>query len=145
MNAAVVSPAPLSISGRGVFLPGDRYAPERAGEAARDAALRADHPARNLAAWIAAELAQNAVRHSRSGDRRGELVVHVAADPYMLRIEVTDLGPRLERPSAPVAAPIPRTPGVAVRGLTLVSMYTRDWGYTDHPIGSRSVWAVIEA
>ena len=83
------------------------------------------------------ELATNAVVHSRSRERGGQLRVGVERHGGRVRVEVCDQG----GPWAPAAA----HGGENGRGLLVVAQLARSWGRTGSECGGWAVWYEIEA
>ncbi|WP_406394498.1 ATP-binding protein [Streptomyces sp. NBC_00882] len=89
------------------------------------------------AAHIVAELASNAVTHSRIPGRDFRLTLYVVATT--LRIEVTDTRgdclPQLQHPAPDVESG---------RGLVLVDALADRWGTAPGPYPRKTVWAQLE-
>ena len=80
---------------------------------------------------VVSELATNAVRHART-----PFTVSLHAFEQTLMLEVED-GSWTE-PCQAVRAKLLDVHG---RGLSIVSLLSRDWGVDPHPGGGKSVWA----
>ncbi|RBQ15629.1 ATP-binding protein [Spongiactinospora rosea] len=90
---------------------------------------------------VASELAGNAVRHTRSGEPGGRLVVVIAfPDEVTLRLEVIDEG--AETVPRPRDADWDMESG---RGLWLVEQVSRSWGEAALRDGRHAVWADLES
>ncbi|MFC3997432.1 ATP-binding protein [Nocardiopsis sediminis] len=100
-------------------------------------ALGSNHPCRGQASVVAEELVANAVQHSRSGERGNELVLHITCTVTNVRIEVTDAGPLLARPTVPTVS--------KTGGLARVAAVSRSWDFEQHPNRFVTVWAELEA
>ncbi|GAA3751096.1 anti-sigma regulatory factor (Ser/Thr protein kinase) [Spinactinospora alkalitolerans] len=88
---------------------------------------------------LVSEVATNAIRHTRSGEAGGTVVVEVRRCSGGIRIEVRDQGVRHD---GPVCEPAVRasTPDTEYgRGMALVEMLAADWG-TCAVNGGRTVW-----
>ncbi|NYE45834.1 anti-sigma regulatory factor (Ser/Thr protein kinase) [Spinactinospora alkalitolerans] len=91
---------------------------------------------RDNAVLCASELATNAIRHTRSGDFDGVFTALLYLRPTWIGLEVHDLGPRGERPSAPHAVPDSLGDPFATRGrgLAMIGRFSRGrYGYASPP------------
>ncbi|MFC7637399.1 ATP-binding protein [Streptomyces thermogriseus] len=120
----------------------------RGARLARRAAVRCveewGHPPESDAsctvALIVGELAANAVRHGRVPGRDFALSLTLDATAGVIRIEVADAASD-RRP--PMTAPSCHPDGESGRGLLLVDVLARDWGWTPRrPVG-KTVWAEV--
>lgn len=78
---------------------------------------------------VVSEFFTNAVTHTASGERGGEVFVSIVGLVYgVVHLEVVDQGPRSDRPKtvARVLMPDPRRPGGC--GLFLTSALSKEWG-----------------
>jgi serine/threonine-protein kinase RsbW len=79
------------------------------------------------------ELVTNAVVHSKSGERAGQITVRAQLHGSHLRVEVTDQGgPWTARPSDPA--------GLHGRGLAILSRLVDAWGRVGNPTVGWTVW-----
>lgn len=106
--------------------------------AAREAIQRvlADSPACDAAVVVASELAANAIRHTRTGDRDGMYYLQVQRTAGHIWIGLTDDG----GPRPHDAAPPGDEHG---RGLMLVAALAQEWGYRTSYDGRRVTWALL--
>ncbi|HET6635746.1 MAG TPA: ATP-binding protein [Streptomyces sp.] len=105
----------------------------RTWELPEDVIERAEH--------VVAELAANAVFHSRVHGRDFRLGLTHDAAADLLRIEVTDARGDRRPGRRPNASP----DAESGRGLLLVTAYADRWGTDDFPPSGKTVWAHITA
>lgn len=98
-----------------------------------------DSDAARTVALVTAELAANAVTHSRLPGRDFRLTLLLL--PHALRIEVTDTRPECLPPTS-AAGPQPAD-AVSGRGLLLVETYADRWGYVVRDAYTKTVWAEV--
>lgn len=94
-----------------------------------------DQPAAQAAALCVAELAGNAIRHSRSGDPGGTFTVRVEVAATWVHVEVADQG----GPGTPTVRDA-SADADGGRGLSIVAALATDWGVVPH-CGGHRVWA----
>lgn len=112
--------------------------PDQAAVARRivDRALGLGHPRRHDVRLAVTELVTNAIRHSRSGQFGGELVLAVVLSRATIRIDVRDQGSKT----------LPQfTHGEAIggRGLPLVDRLGDRWGFVREWDRSCTVWVEL--
>jgi anti-sigma regulatory factor (Ser/Thr protein kinase) len=126
---------------RTLDLPGSPASAKAAREAVR--AVRHEHPElHGLDVYdlqlCADELAGNAVRHTASGHAGGRLIVELALLPASLRLTVIDQGGAFGKPQVDENAT-----GETGRGLKLVSVLARRWGFDQKSTGT-AVWCEFD-
>jgi anti-sigma regulatory factor (Ser/Thr protein kinase) len=98
------------------------------------------YPCAEDAELIVAEAVTNSVRHSRSCERHGAVLVSIDARPGLVRIEVTDDG----QPHGFEITPTKEELAESGRGLTIVDALTGGrWGQKTGA-NYRMTWAEIE-
>lgn len=90
-------------------------------------------------ALLVAELAANAVQHSRTPGRDFHLRLSVEADPVVVRVEVSDAC-RQEPPRHPYS---PTADAESGRGLLLVDILATRWGSAPRDPVGKTVWAEL--
>ncbi|MEE2037964.1 ATP-binding protein [Nocardiopsis sp. CT-R113] len=95
---------------------------------------------------IAVALVSNAHKHTRSGDPGGNVRVVIGVDPFLIRVAVTDNGPRRD-----TVTPYPRSGSLRLSplpGLHLVEQlaicWDWDWEWKGAVIGPLTIRAVVE-
>lgn len=99
------------------------------------------HPHAHAAELIISELVTNAMRHTRSGLRGGQVVVEIAYYGDFAHLAVIDDG----GPGTPNFAPLPEGLAIGGRGLPLVAAFAEKTGWHRGIQGRRVVWAQLGA
>ncbi|WP_150240198.1 ATP-binding protein [Nocardiopsis quinghaiensis] len=118
--------------------------PEQAAVLRRRLASAAALPPRSaeLVQELASELFNNAVTHSRSGCKDGEVAVTLHRLRGRVQVRVTDQGPRAPGAATPHLRPLD-TSAESGRGLRLVAAQASRWG-TLHEDGRTTVWFELD-
>ncbi|GAA2414831.1 hypothetical protein GCM10010191_26090 [Actinomadura vinacea] len=95
-------------------------------------------PLAHAAELVMDELVTNAMRHSASGEDGGSVRVELADQGEVVRIAVSDDGPR----SAPAADWTADEAASFGRGLTIVDALSSSWG-EDKDADGRCTWAEV--
>ncbi|MFJ9679497.1 ATP-binding protein [Streptomyces sp. NPDC101194] len=101
-----------------------------------------DTETNRTATLLVAELATNAVLHSRARGRDFRLRLTLRPGGPALRVEVTDASPD-RRPPAPGRIPPPSPDLDSGRGLLLVEALSTHWGTTEGDPYTKTVWCEV--
>lgn len=102
-------------------------------------ALLDGYPCVEDAELIVSEGCTNSVRYSRSSEPEGAVQIIIDAKPGLVRIEITDDGPKFGLPDLPPASELAESG----HGLVIVDRLATRWGH-DRGAGYATLWAEIE-